>query len=225
MSRRAKRVLVVAAHPDDELLGLGGTLARHRAEGDRVSVVLLADGITSRAADADVERRVGAAERVAEVLGIEYLAVHRLPDNRMDELARLEVIRLVEAAVAAAEPEIVYGHHGGDLNVDHRRAHEAVLTACRPQPGSCVRQLRFFETPSSTEWQVPGSGAPFEPSLFVDIGAYLDLKLEALGAYADEMRPWPHARSFEAVTHLARLRGASVGLEAAEAFVLGRMIE
>ena len=110
------------------------------------------------------------------------------------------------------------------MNVDHRVIHDAVLAACRPQPNALVRELYFFEVASSTEWQVPGSGRSFVPSVFVDISGTLKKKLRALEAYKSEMRPWPHARSVKSLDHLARWRGATIGVEAAEAFMLGRLI-
>jgi LmbE family N-acetylglucosaminyl deacetylase len=143
----------------------------------------------------------------------------------MDSLDRLEVIQEVERIIQGSQPEIVYTHHRGDLNIDHQITHEAVITACRPIPGQPVTKLCFFEVPSSTEWQVPEGLPAFVPNYFVEITDTLGLKLEALRAYRSEIRPWPHARSMEAVEHLARWRGASIGVCAAEAFVLGREVE
>jgi LmbE family N-acetylglucosaminyl deacetylase len=221
-------ILVVAAHPDDEVLGCGGTIAWHVARGDRVHVVIMAEGITSRTGDAHGGAALtalhAAAQRVHDTLGVASLRLEGLPDNRLDTLARLDVITRIEANIAQRRPAVVYTHHVGDVNVDHQVVHHAVVTACRPQPGHPVRTLLFFETPSSTEWQPPGSGTPFQPDWFVDIGAMLPRKLEALRGYASEMREWPHPRSYAAVEHLARWRGACSGVEAAEAFVLGRRI-
>jgi len=136
----------------------------------------------------------------------------------------LDVVKIVERELAAARPELVYTHHSGDVNVDHRIAHDAVIAAVRPQPGNRVRGLYFFETPSSTEWRPPTSMRGFEPAHFVDVSRTLDRKLAALRAYDSEMRAWPHPRSYRAVEHLARWRGAIVGVEAAEAFETGRSI-
>lgn len=224
-----KKVLIVAAHPDDEVLGCGGAIAKHAAMGDEVHVVIMAEGVTSRSQQRDTEmyrRELGSLANVARkanaLLGAASVTLHSLPDNRMDSLDRLDVIKLVEGEVARVEPEVIYTHHAGDLNIDHRIVHESVLTASRPQPDSPVKTLLFFEVPSSTEW-MPGSSAPFfSPNWFEDISGSLDLKLQALECYQTEMRSWPHARSINALEHLARWRGASVGMEAAEAFVLGR---
>ncbi len=226
------RILVIAAHPDDEVLGCGGTIARHAGRGDEVHVAIMAEGITSRDAQRDREARGGELSALAQAareanrkLGVANVTLGTLPDNRMDSLPRLDVIKRLEQVFAEVEPDIVYTHHCGDVNIDHRRLHEAVVTACRPMPGArVVRELLFFEVASSTEWQPPGSATPFVPNWFVDISHTLEVKLEALRIYESEMRPWPHARSIDAVTHQARWRGATIGVEAAEAFVLGRRL-
>ena len=137
---------------------------------------------------------------------------------------RLDLIKRIEECVESHQPECVYVHHAGDVNVDHRRLHEAVVTACRPMPGNVVRRLLSFEVASSTEWQPPGSASAFQPNWFVDISAQWERKREALAVYVSEMRDWPHARSLKAVEHLARWRGAQVGVEAAEAFCLLRQL-
>ena len=136
-----------------------------------------------------------------------------------------EIIQQVEPVVAHAKPDVVYTHHYGDLNIDHRRAHQATLTALRPQPGRLRPTILCFEVASSTEWQTDGPQLGFFPNWFQDIGATLENKMNALRCYREEMRQWPHSRSEAAVTHLARWRGASVGAEAAEAFMLARHVE
>jgi len=225
-----KTVLVVAAHPDDEVLGCGGTIARHAAAKDEVHILILAEGATSRDADrrvadrrVEIERLRGAARRAAKALGARPPIFGGLPDNRMDSLDLLDVVKIVETTVARVRPTILYLHHAADLNVDHRIAHQAGLTACRPLPGSTVGAIRAFETPSSTEWA--GPAALFRPSQFVGIARYWKAKLAALEAYGAEMRDYPHARSIEAIEALARWRGASAGLPMAEAFEVVRAIE
>jgi LmbE family N-acetylglucosaminyl deacetylase len=224
------RVLVVAAHPDDEVLGCGGTLARHAAAGDTVDILILAEGATSRDAARNAAARDGemsalrdAAKACAAIIGTGAPAFGGLPDNRLDGVDLLDIVKLVEDAVARVSPNVVYTHHAGDLNVDHQRVNAAVMTACRPLPGSALRAVYAYETPSSTEWA--GDGLPaFRPTRFVDIAATLDLKMKALDAYAAEMRPFPHPRSAEAVMALARWRGATAGLAAAEAFAVLREV-
>ncbi len=224
-------VLVVAAHPDDEILGCGATLARHVAEGDRVQAVILAEGATARgesrdelAGAAEIEALRLSACAAAKAIGAEPPRFEGLPDNRLDGLDRLDIIKRVEAAVADFAPAMVYTHFGGDLNIDHRITSEAVLTACRPLPGATVRAVYAFETVSSTEWALAAPVTGFQPTHFVDVIAYLQKKRAALACYDTEMRAFPHARSIEALDALARWRGASVGREAAEAFMLLREV-
>ncbi|HEC15248.1 MAG TPA: PIG-L family deacetylase [Sedimenticola sp.] len=231
MSAIGKTVLVIAAHPDDEALGCGGSMARWAAEGRTVHLLLLADGEGARGDvagavefAAQMKQRRLAAEAAADILGVASATLLDFADNRMDGVELLDVVKAVERIVAAVQPESVLTHHAGDVNVDHRIAHDAVLTACRPQPGYCVRQLLFFEVPSSTEWRPTGSAPQFVPNFFVDITGTLEVKQRALQAYRDEMRPFPHPRSLEAIEALARWRGASCGVAAAEAFVLGRQL-
>ena len=222
----ADSILVLAAHPDDEVLGCGGTIARHVAAGDQVHVAILAQGLYSRG-EPTAEQVAGlheAAERANKLLGVHSLRLFDYPDNSMDTVARLAVTQTIEQLVAEYRPRVVYSHWIGDVNIDHRRIHEAVVAACRPQPGHPVESLLFFEVASSTEWQTPGSAPAFQPNWFVDISATLDTKLAALAAYQAELRDWPHPRSTLGVEHLARWRGATIGCEAAEAFVLGRYL-
>lgn len=223
------RVLVVAAHPDDEILGCGAALALHAAKGDRVHVVVMGQGVFSRSDGSATPAALAAlrecAEKANRIVGASSLELLDYPDNRMDEIARLDLTKAIEAVLERHAPHVVYTHFLSDLNVDHQRVSEAVCVACRPVPGSHLRSLRFFEVQSSTEWQPPANGTAFAPNLFVDVSKTLETKLEALRAYASEMRAWPHARSLEAVEHLARWRGASVGVNAAEAFVLARALE
>ena len=224
-------VLVVAAHPDDEVLGCGGTIARHVDKGDVVHILIVAEGSTSRqqqrdrsqAAD-ELSALAKASHAAASILGVAGVELLDLPDNRLDSLDRLDIIKRIEERVDRHQPECVYIHHAGDVNIDHRRLHEAVVTACRPTPGHVVKRLLSFEVMSSTEWQVPGAAPPFQPNWFVDISDHWERKREALLAYASEMRSWPHARSLEAVEYLARWRGAQVGVEAAEGFCLLRQL-
>ncbi len=214
-----RRILVVAAHPDDEVLGVGATIARHAADGDNVNILILAEGATSRGGDEnDVSALSAAAAAAAAVLGANAPRFAGLPDNLMDSLTLLDIVKHVEAVIDEVRPDIVYTHHGGDLNVDHRMTHQAVITACRPLPGSCVSTLYAFETPSSTEWASSATGETFKPTRFVDVTDFMAKKRQALICYEAEMRPFPHARSLEAVDALATLRGSQSGIARAEAF-------
>jgi len=227
-----KKVLIIAAHPDDEVLGCGGTIARHVDCGDTVNVLIVSEGVTSReiirdrAASSDqLSSLKVSAKKASEVLGSVDVELLDLPDNRLDSLDRLDLIKLIESYITRFIPNTVYVHHAGDVNIDHRRLHEAVITACRPTPGHCVTRLLSFEVASSTEWQVPGSQPCFQPNWFVDISQQLERKCSALQHYSSELRCWPHPRSIKAVKHQARYRGAQVGVDAAEAFILLRNLQ
>lgn len=223
-------VLVVAAHPDDEVLGCGGTLARHAAAGDAVEIVFVADGVSARALSDKValERalteREAAAAAAACLLGAQPPHFLRFSDNRCDSIPLLDIVQRLERLMAEVAPSVVYTHHANDINVDHRIAHQAVLTACRPLPGTSVRAIYAFETASSTEWEPAGLGRPFQPNRYVDISAHLETKRAAIAAYGGEMRSFPHPRSPEALEAQWLWRGAQAGLLAAEAFVVVREI-
>jgi LmbE family N-acetylglucosaminyl deacetylase len=217
-------VLVVAAHPDDELLGCGGTAARLAREGHSVYVAILGEGITSRHAQRDgadpenLKSLHGCSQRVADLLGVKELSLHGLPDNRFDSLDLLDVIKVVEELIERWRPTAIYTHHGGDLNVDHQVVSRAVLTAVRPMEGRPVRELYMFEIPSSTEWAFQQLAPVFKPNVFVNIESTLSLKLEGMRHYESEVRKFPHPRSPEALTAIAQRWGSVAGYKAAEAF-------
>jgi N-acetylglucosamine malate deacetylase 1 len=223
-------IAVIAAHPDDEVLGCGGTLARMVKNGCTLHILILADGESSRSENNQEEismlrnNRYIAAKNAAKLIGCENIEILNLPDNRLDSLDRLVIIKKIEDFIEHTQPKTVLTHHAGDVNIDHRIIHDAVIAACRPQPGHCVKELLFFEVPSSTEWRPPSSAIAFNPNFFVDISETLQIKLIALEAYNNELRPFPHPRSLEAVEALAKWRGATVGVRAAEAFIIGRKL-
>ncbi len=221
----SRRILVVAAHPDDEALGCSGTMARHIAEGDQVSVIFMTNGVGSRGANArEKEERLSAAARASSVIGADLSGVYDFPDNQMDSVPLLEIIQDIESNINNIRPEIIYTHHHGDLNVDHRITHQAVMTACRPQPERCVKEIYSFEVLSSTEWQVPGLQS-FTPNVFIDITPYIEIKKNVLDIYSDEMRRPPHSRSIDNTIRTNAVRGNAVGIEYAEAFELLRKIK
>jgi LmbE family N-acetylglucosaminyl deacetylase len=221
------RILTVAAHPDDETLGAGGTMARLAGASNEVHVCILTDGVTAR--HHHVERQQECAVRACDVLGVSDVVFCGLPDQRLDSLPLLDVITPIEKCVGEIRPDLVFTHFKEDVNQDHRTAFLATLVATRPTPGSCVTTVLCYETASSTEWAPPFPGSVFSPNLFVDISATLAVKLSALREYeqtfASEMRPFPHPRSFEALEASSRRRGATVGVAAAEAFMLVRHIQ
>jgi len=217
-------VLCVVAHPDDEVLGVGGTLARHAAEGDDVHVCILSDGVTSRYDDLDdpedeIDRRRERAREAADTLGA-TVSLHDFPDNSFDTVPLLDIVQAVEAEVDRHTPDVVYTHSYGDLNVDHELACRATVTATRSLPDSDVERVLAFETLSSTEWSVPSPENAFQPQEFVDIDSHLQTKLDALSVYETELRDRPHPRSTEIVEENARVWGAKAGVPAAEPFEL-----
>ena len=231
MPEEKNTILIVSAHPDDEVLGCGGSLAKWAKDGHEVHVLIIAEGATSRDLSRDRDSRkkelsllAFSAKKAGDILGVASVELLNFPDNRMDSVDLLDVVKEVELFIEKLQPKVVVTHHGGDLNVDHQIVHQAVITSCRPQPGHSVKRILLFEVPSSTEWQSPSATTAFIPNWFENITDTLDLKLKALDAYKSEMREWPHSRSLQAVEHLSRWRGATVGIRAAEAFMLNRNI-
>ncbi len=218
------RLLTVAAHPDDETLGAGGTMAWHAARGDTVWAIVLADGASSR--HDKVEQQAECARNAAEILGIDRLVMVGLPDQRLDTLSLLDVITPIEEVIAELQPDVVLTHFPGDVNEDHRLVARATLVATRPVPGTPVSRVCSFEIASSTDWAPPIPGSIFAPNLFVDISETLETKLTAMKAYAEthisELKAYPHPRSIEALTAYAQRHGAASGLLAAEPFMLLR---
>jgi LmbE family N-acetylglucosaminyl deacetylase len=222
------KFLLVAAHPDDEILGAGGSVARLVEEGWQGRTLILGEGLMSRkgAADhtdmrKDLDNLKQNARDANACVGIQDIHFASFPDNRFDHVDLLDIVKVIEGHVDEYQPELVFTQYDGDLNIDHRCTYDAVLAATRPQPGHCVREVLAYEVLSSTEWRYPQR---FSPNVFYDTSATLERKLNALKQYVTEMRDFPHARSLEAVEHLARLRGAQVGLLAAEAFFCCRSI-
>lgn len=215
-------VLVVVAHPDDEILGVGGTILKHVKQGDRVSILVLGDGETARDANVDIAKRENQAQAVGQALGIQEMILKKLPDNKFDSLPLLEIVKEVEKVIDKLKPETVYTHCPYDLNVDHRLTFQAVLTACRPQPDLGVKKILAFETLSSTEWQIKDKSNMFSPTEYNDISEFIAKKIEALKIYQDELRDYPHPRSVEGVKILAQYRGMEVGYKYAEAFQIIR---
>lgn len=217
-------VLVVAAHPDDELLGPGGTLARHVRDGDDVHVVIVAEGATSRYEDEMVDVLAAFTEKAAAVLGVASVARLGFPDQRLDHCPLIEVTQALETHVDQLQPTTVYTHFPGDVNADHGVVSRAAWTACRPYVAPQLRRFLAFETPSSTEWGWPGVGPSFHPSVFVDISTTVEDKLEAMSVYESELRRYPHPRSLQALRERAAYWGSTIGSRAAEAFLLLREV-
>lgn len=233
-SLRNKRILLVVAHPDDELLGLGGSMHRLINEfGCNVRVVILGEGITSRADRRDVtvweealkKHRSNIQEALA-CIGYQSLELYDFPDNRFDSVDLLDLVKVIEKEKQNMDPSIIFTHHGGDVNIDHQRTFEAVITATRPMENEGVKTLITFETPSGTEWRASSDPRHFVPNMFVSISEEnLKAKINGMECYKYEKRKYPHPRSPEALRILAQQRGVIVGKEFAEAFMIIRTIE
>lgn len=224
---RMKNVLVIAAHPDDELLGVGGTVRRLVDEGICARAVILAEGLTSRGEKREdteqselKELQKDACEAAVEV-GYTSIDFCGFPDNRMDEVDLLDIVKVISRFVEKYQPDTIFTHHHGDLNVDHRITFEAVLTACRPVKNYNVQRIYSFETPSSTEWNYAYC-EPFKPNIYFDISDTFKVKLKGMACYRSESAMYPHPRSPEALEALGRYRGSNVGFEVAEGFMLIR---
>ena len=220
-----KRVLVIAAHPDDEILGVGGTVARHGSQGDQVLIAIAADRGTARYDDEKIEfvrqccRAAGRRLRVRDVFFGDFA------DQKLDVLPILDITRWLEGIANDFKPQVIYTHHRGDINRDHQLVHEATLTAFRPYATPYVERILCYESPSATEWCGPYADLAFIPNVFIDITVYLKDKLEAVSEYSTELRVFPHPRSIESLKVRATFWGSVVGVAAAEPFVLVREID
>lgn len=228
-----KKILVVVAHPDDELLGLGASMhhliKNHNCQ---IRAVILGEGITSRDDERNRENRKKELEihrnnihSVQKIIGYQSVGIYDFPDNRFDTVALLDIVKIVEKEKQDFQPEIIFTHHGGDLNIDHRRTFDAVMTATRPVENEPVKTILTFETPSSTEWQAFNYPNPFLPNFFIIFEEEsLQAKIKGMESYELEKREFPHPRSPKALETLAQIRGLSVGSEYAEGFMLIRQI-
>lgn len=223
-------VLIIAAHPDDEVLGCGGTMARLRADGHDVKIAILGEGMTSRyksREDADpslLKHLREHARKAAEMLDVKDLFLYNLPDNRFDTVPMLEVVKIIEELIEKHAPHTIFTHGSADVNVDHTVTHRAVLTATRPTEGQPVRNLYAFEIPSSTDWSFHRMLPSFQPNTFLNIDSTINLKKRAMACYQTEVQAFPHPRSLEGLETVARRWGTVVGCRAAEAFELVRSI-
>ncbi len=219
-----RRVLVISAHPDDELLGLGGTVARHVDRGDDVSVVIASEGASSRYADSAKSELEQACHKAASVLGISNVRFLGLPDQKLETVPLIDIVQAIEAQLREIQPDVAYTHHWGDINSDHGIVSNASAVACRPPNPHAPNALYAYETPSSTEWGIPAESLQFVPTRFVDIERTLERKLEAMACYTSELRPAPHPRSLEALKTRAAYWGQWAACAYAEPFVVVREI-
>lgn len=232
-SLRNKKILLVVAHPDDELLGLGGTMHKLILNfGCQVRTIILGEGITSRADKRDTaqwEKELQVHRNniydAQKAIGYQSVGIYDFPDNRFDTVALLDIIKVVEKEKNEFKPEVIFTHHGGDVNIDHQKTFEAVITACRPMEHETVKTIITFETPSGTEWRAVSDPRHFLPNMFVSISQEnLDAKIKGMESYEFEKRPYPHPRSPEALTIQAQRWGVMVGKKYVEAFCLIRNI-
>jgi len=220
-------VLVVVAHSDDEALGLGGTIAKHFENGDIIYGISMTNGIGARdqANEEVVKARTKASINAGKILGLTWLECENFPDNAMDTVSLLDVVKAIQKAKILVMPTLVYTHNSADLNIDHRIVSQATLTAFRPEPNEVLQEIRTFEVPSATDYGHKSITNLFYPNLYIDITETWKKKLAALKEYEMEMRDAPHSRSFEGLENLAKYRGNQVSLKYAEAFEIIRKIE
>lgn len=225
-----KKVLVIVAHPDDEILGMGGTIAKYVAMGNVVALLIVTDGSTSQYKDDPrlneiIEEKKSETQNAANILGISKIYYGGQPDMRLDITAHTEVNAAIEKVIDDFEPDIVYTHFEGDVNRDHQCVYQSTLVACRPVPNQKVKELYSFSVPSSTEWNVQTKNAVYTPTVYVDIdGEYAIKKYQAMACYKTELRDYPHPRSIETLTILDKATGLQVGLKCAESFIAHRII-
>lgn len=223
-------ILTVAAHPDDEILGCGATMARLTGEGHQIFISIHGEGITSRfdqretADAAQLQALHQRSHEAARLVGAKDLFLHGLPDNRFDSVDLLDIVKQVEKLIHQLSPEIIFTHHAGDLNLDHVLLHRAVMIATRPMAGHPVREVYTFEIPSSSEWAFGQFKPAFCPNVFYDAASTIETKIQAMQAYESEARPFPHPRSPQALRALGERWGSAVGLPSAEAFELVRSL-
>lgn len=218
------KILIVAAHADDEVLGCGGTIKRLTNEGHEARTLILGDGVSSRDDynKEEINIRAEQSMKANDLIGINFLWSYGLPDNKFDSIPLLDIVKIISGVIEKYKPDIIFTHYQNDLNIDHRRTFEAVITAARPMNGETVKTIYSFEVASSTEWNFPLS---FSPDTYFDISGTIDSKLKAMSIYKNELKDYPHPRSLAAMKIQAEMWGIRTGLQAAEAFVTIRNLQ
>ena len=224
-----KKILIVAAHPDDEVLGCFGTVAKLIQEGYEAYTLILGEGKTSRDEERVVENKKVELEilnseikNANDTIGIKKCFIYNFPDNRFDSVDLLDIIKVVSKVKEEVRPDIIFTHYEKDLNIDHQITYKAVITATRPTKEECVKEIYSFEILSSTEWNYPLS---FLPDVFFDIEDTLNLKIDAMKEYKSELCIYPHPRSIEGIELNAKYNGMRVGKKYVEAFKSVRVIK
>ena len=224
-SKIKNKILVIAAHPDDELLGCGGTILKHVDNNDDVYVIFMTDGVSARGKNyLKVKKRKRQAIKVSKLLNTKSTIFLNFPDNKMDSIPLLKIVKRLEKLILKLKPKTIYTHFSDDLNKDHKITFEAVNVACRPINNCSVKKIISFEILSSTEWKLNNSKKKFNPNLYINIDKYLIKKLAALKIYTDEIKKFPHSRSLKGIQTLANFRGLESGLNCAEAFYINKEI-
>ena len=221
-----EKILVIAAHPDDEILGCGGTIAKKIIkEKAIVNSLIMSKGILSRDNIKNKKNKVKNNERKAraanKLLGIKNLEILNFPDNGFDSIPRLKLIKEIEKKIKVFLPDTIYTHFHGDLNIDHQIISQVVMTACRPIKRKSVKKIYAFEVLSSTDYSF-GINEDFRPNHYECINEFINLKIKSLKKYHHEMRPAPHSRSYKNILNLSKLRGSQMFEKNAESFVLLR---
>jgi N-acetylglucosamine malate deacetylase 1 len=219
-----KRILVIAPHPDDEVLGCGGTIARHVAHDDEVHVVVVTRGAQELYSPEVVESGREELRKSQKLLNVSSTQFLDFPAPKLDTVDGYKLASAINSIIQSLRPHTLYIPHRGDIHIDHQAVYQAALVAARPINHCSVNQIFAYETLSETEWAPPSADAAFIPTVFVDITNYLDDKIQAMACYQSQLKQPPHPRSLQSIEALARLRGATVGLPAAEAFMLVREI-
>lgn len=221
----SKNILIIAAHPDDEALGCGGTILKHKKNGDQVSFLWMTDGVSARTeqTEGSMHVRHAGCQKAIDFIKPHKFIHENFSDNAMDKHPLLAITQAIESFILEVQPDIIYTHFVNDLNIDHCITARAVLTATRPGSATFVKEIYSFEVPSSTDWAV--GSEQFRPDTFVDISNFIEEKIEYLKCYKEEMRDYPHTRSIENIMALNQLRGAHMNLKAAEAFMTLRRVK
>ena len=224
-----KKILIVAAHPDDEVLGCFGTVARLIKEGYEAYTLILGEGKTSRNTQRQVEKKAAEItilnneiQHANKIIGIKKVFLESFPDNRFDSVDLLNIIKVISKVKEEIQPDIIFTHFENDLNIDHQITYKAVITASRPMINESVKEIYSFEVLSSTEWNYPLS---FSPDVYFDISDTLKLKVDAMKAYKSELCEYPHPRSLEGIKLNAQYHGMHVGKQYVEAFKSVRIIK
>ncbi len=225
--RKNDKVLVVVAHPDDEVLGCGGTIIKYKKQGKKIFLLTMTDGVSSRDKSTYIKskERKEACKKAGKIMGISKIFFNNLYDNELDLISNLKLTKIIEDVIKKVKPNTILTHFNHDLNIDHKKVSNAVITACRPRINNDVSKILFFEVLSSTEWNINSKNKNvFLPNWYEDISTTFNKKMKALECYGKELRKFPHSRSKKGIKLLSEFRGMASGCKNAEAFILGRKI-